>query len=74
MAFKSEGKEMYAIFAFAKCCGQFSPKWLGLSSMHTAAREKPLPHKLCRFTSSLCSLHALLVQNLYSEFFQHMVW
>jgi len=42
--------------------------------MHTADKEKPLPHKLCRFTSSLCSLHALLVQHLYSEFFQHVVW
>jgi len=29
--------------------------------MHTADREKPLPHKLCRFASSLCSLHALLL-------------
>jgi len=42
--------------------------------MHTADREKPLPHKLCQFTSSLCSLHTLLVQRLYGEFFQHMVW
>jgi len=26
--------------------------------MHTANREKPLPHKLCCFTSSLCACPA----------------
>jgi len=60
MAFKCEGKEMYPIFVFAVL----------LVTKH-AHREKPLPHKLCRFTSSL---HALLVQHLYSEFFQYMIW
>jgi len=48
--------------------GRFTPKW------QCTRQTKPLPHKLCRLTSSLCGLHALLVQHLYSEFFQHMVW
>jgi len=34
--------------------GQFTPKWQGLPRMSTAKREKPLPHKLCSSTSSLC--------------------
>jgi len=42
--------------------------------MHTADRAKPLLHTFYRFTSSLCSVHALLVQHLYSEYFQYMVW
>jgi len=32
--------------------GKFTPKCQGLASMHTANREKPLPHKLCSFMSS----------------------
>jgi len=40
--------------------------------MHTTNREKSLPHKLRRFASRLCSVHALLVQHLYSVFFQYM--
>ena len=40
-------------------------------NMHTADKEKPLPHKLCRFTSSL---HALLVQHFLVNFFNIMVW
>jgi len=57
---------MHPIVVFTKCCWSIS--------LHIADREKPLPHKICRFTPSLCSLHALLVQHLYCEFFQHMVW
>jgi len=74
MAFKSEDKEMYPIFVFAKRCWSIHPKVvIDLASMHTADREKPLPRKLCRFTSSLRSVHALLLQHLFSEFFQLMV-
>jgi len=40
--------------------------------MHTADREKALPHKLCRFTSRLCSLRALLVQHLFIVNFFNM--
>jgi len=56
MAFKIEGKEMYPIFVFAKCCWSVHPK--GLASMRTANGEKLFPHKLCRFMSSLCACRA----------------
>jgi len=32
--------------------GQFTPKWL--ASMHTANREKPLPHKLQFHVKFMC--------------------
>jgi len=41
-----------------------------LTRTRTANREKPLPHKLCSFTPSY--LNALIVQHLYSVFFN--VW
>jgi len=42
--------------------------------MRTANREKPHPHKLCIFTSSLCICPASSASTVYSVFFQHMVW
>ena len=42
--------------------------------MHAANREKPLPHKLCSFTSSLCTCPASSASTVYSVFFRHMVW
>jgi len=74
MAFKSEGKKCTPSLFSQSVVDQFTAKWYGLASMQIAHREKPLPHKLCRFTLSSCSLHALLVQHLCSVFFQHMVW
>jgi len=54
--------------------GQFTPlTWQGLASMRTANREKPLPNKLCSFTSSLCACPASSASS-HSAFFQHMVW
>ena len=41
--------------------------------MRTANREKPLPHKPCSFTSSLCRRPAI-VQHLYNVILQYMVW
>jgi len=40
--------------------------------MRTTNREKPLLHKLCSFTSILCT--CLLVHHLYGVFFQYMFW
>jgi len=38
--------------------GHFASKWWVLARMRTANREKPLPHKLCSSTSSLCGCPA----------------
>jgi len=51
MAFKAEGKEMYLIFVFAKYC------W-SAHSCNAWQVEKPFPHKLCSFMSSLCACPA----------------
>ena len=40
--------------------------------MRTANREKPLPHKLCSFTLSLCACLASLAS--MECIFQHMRW
>jgi len=42
--------------------------------MRTVNREKPLPHNLCSFTSSLCTCPASSASTVNSVFFQHMVW
>jgi len=60
MAFKSEGKEMYPNFVFAKCC-----------SMRTA-NGKIHPHTSSAISRQVYA-HALLVQHLYRTFFQHIV-
>jgi len=54
--------------------GKFSPKWYGLTSMRTASREKPLTHKLCSFTSSLCtcSARSASIERIFSAY--HLVW
>jgi len=43
---------------FSQSVGQFTPKWRSLARMCTGNREKPLPHILCSFTSSLCTCPA----------------
>jgi len=73
MAFKSEGKEMYHIFVFAELLVkslQSGKVWQACIQQ----TEKPLPHKLCRFTSSLCSLRALLVQHLQYIVYFCNIW
>jgi len=57
MAFKFEGKENYPIFVFAKCCWSIQSKVVRLGK-RAHSREKPLLHKLCSFTSSLCTCPA----------------
>ena len=47
-----------AHLCFRSILGQFTLKWQSLARMRTANREKPPPHKLCRFTSSLCTCPA----------------
>ena len=54
MAFQIEGKEMYPIFVFVKCCWSIHSRVVRLGSVRTANREKPLSHKLCGNTTSLC--------------------
>jgi len=50
---------MYPVFVFAKCCWSIHSKVVkGFARMRTTNREKPLPHKLCSFTSSLCTCPA----------------
>ena len=43
---------------FLQIFGQFTPKWKCLARMRTANREKPFPHKLCSFMSSLSACPA----------------
>jgi len=70
MAFKSEGKEMYPIFVFAKRCWSIHPKVVRFGKL--ADREKPLPHKLCRFTSSLCPARSASIWRIFSTY--GLVW
>jgi len=55
MAFKIESKELYPIFDFAMCCRSVHSY---MARLRTGNREKPPPHKLCSFTSSLCACSA----------------
>jgi len=54
MAFKFGGKEMYLIFAFAKCCWSTDSRVVRLGKHAHSKQRKTLPHKLCSYTSSLC--------------------
>jgi len=56
MAFKSEGKKCPSSLFLQSVVGQFTPKWLGKNAR--SKQGKPLPYKLCNFTSSLCSCSA----------------
>jgi len=47
-------KECTPSLIWQRVVGQFTPKWLGLGK-HSHSREKPPPHKLSTFTSSLCA-------------------
>jgi len=74
MAFKFEGKEMHPIFVFAVLLVNSLQRGKVWQSCTQQTEKSHYPRKLCRFTSTLCSLHALLVHYLYSVFIQHMVW
>ena len=54
--------------------GKFTPSWYGLTSMRTSNREKPLAHKLCNFTSSLCTCPASSVSIVHIFSAYHLVW
>jgi len=59
MAFKIDGKEMYPSLFLQSVVGQFTLlSDYSLASMHTANREKLLPHNLCTIMSSLCACPA----------------
>jgi len=64
MAFKFESKEMYPIFVFAKCWSIHS-KVVRLSKNAHSKQKKPIPHKLCSFTSSLCTCPASSASRVY---------
>ena len=75
MAFQCEGKEVYPIFVFAKCCWSIHSKVVRFGK-HAHHREKPLPHKLCSFTSSLCACPAssasiMYIFNIWFGMIQH---
>jgi len=72
MAFSFEGKGMYSIFVFAKCCGSIysSDKAWQQCAQQT---EKSYSHTKSAVSRQVY-VHALLVQHLYSVFFQYMVW
>ena len=75
MAFKIEGKEMYPIFVYAKCCWSIHSKLVRLGKHAHSRQEREKSHS---YTNSAVSrhvqIHALLVQHLYSVFFQNTVW
>ena len=52
--------------------GQFTPKWKSLARLPTANSEKPLQQNSA--VSGQVYVHVLLVQHLYSGFFQYIVW
>jgi len=52
MAFKIKGKEMYPIYVFTMCCWSVRCKCKAWKAC-TLQTEKPLPHNLCSFISSL---------------------
>jgi len=54
MAFKFGAKEMYLIFAFAKCCWSTDSRVVRLGMHAHRKQRKPLPHKLRSYTSSFC--------------------
>ena len=49
---------MCPIIVFAKSCWSIHSEVVKLARMRTANREKPLPRKLCSFTSRLCTCPA----------------
>jgi len=64
MAFKIEGEEMYHIFVFAVLLAsslQSGKAWEACAQQ----TEKPIPHKLCSFMSSLCACLASSASIVY---------
>ena len=72
MAFKFEDKEMYPIFVFAKCCWLVHCKWYKAWQERAEQTEKRHSHTICAVSRQVY-VHDLLVQHLYSAFFQYMV-
>ena len=72
MAFKFEGKEMYPIFVFAKCCWSIHSKLVRLGKNAHSKQRKATRTQIA--VSRQVYAHALLVQHLYSAFFQHLFW
>ena len=72
MAFKFEGKEMYPIFVFAKCCWLVHCKWYKAWQERSEQTEKSHSHTIYAISRQVY-VYDLLVQHLYSAFFQHMV-
>ena len=58
MAFKIEGKEMYPIFVFVKCCWSVHSKVVRLGNHAHSKQRKATPRQTLRFTSSLCACPA----------------
>jgi len=52
MAFKIEGKEMYPIFVFVKCCWSVHSKVVRLGNHAHSKQRKATPRQTLRFTSS----------------------
>jgi len=72
MAFKFEGKEMCPIFVFANCCWSIHSKVVRLGKNAHNKQRKATPTETA--VSRQVYVHALIVQHLYSVFFQSMVW
>jgi len=72
MAFKFDGEEMYPIFVFAKCLWSIRSKVVRLEKKAQSKERKATPTQTA--VSRQVYVHALLVQHVYSAFFQHMVY
>jgi len=59
-------------FVFAKCCWSVHSKVTKLSKNVHCKQRKPLPHKLCSFTWSLCTSSDSSASIVY--FFQYIAW
>jgi len=69
VAFKFEGKEMYPIFVFAKCCWSIHSKVVRLGKNARSKQRKATPTQTLQFHVKFWSLCRFPVQHLYSVFF-----
>jgi len=74
MAFKIGGKEMYLASLFSQCCWSVhSTTVVALGKHARSVQRKATPAQTPTVSCQVC-VHVLLVQHLYSVFFQLSVW
>jgi len=75
MALNFEGKDMHPINVFRWCCWSIHSKVVRLGKHAYGGQQTERSHSHTNpAISRHVHMHALLVQHLYSEFFQLMVW